>query len=107
MGVKRGKILDFGPMGSVRRSLYVITTLSAIPHTIGCSYSSNGRCQRWRRREIADVLTVIGLFSGFSQVLRGKAYMLGDPCQHLRAYFFTIMECKYVIRPTGTGKNTM
>ena len=33
--------------------------------------------------------------------------MLGDPCQHLRAYFFTIMECKYVIRPTGTGKNTM
>lgn len=20
--------------------------------------------------------------------------MLGDPCQHLRAYFFTIMECK-------------
>jgi len=33
--------------------------------------------------------------------------MLGDPCQHLRAYFFTIMECKYVITPTGTGKNAM
>jgi len=33
--------------------------------------------------------------------------MLGDPCQHLRAYFFTIMECKNVIRLIGTGKHTM
>ena len=32
--------------------------------------------------------------------------MLGDPCQHLRAYFFTIMEYKNVIRPM-TEKNTM
>ena len=33
--------------------------------------------------------------------------MLGDPCQHLRAYFFSIMECKKVIRPIGAGKNAM
>jgi hypothetical protein len=33
--------------------------------------------------------------------------MLGDSGQHPRAYFFAIVECKYEIRPTGTGKNTM
>jgi hypothetical protein len=33
--------------------------------------------------------------------------MLGDSGQHPRAYFFTIVECKYEIRPTGTGKNAM
>jgi hypothetical protein len=33
--------------------------------------------------------------------------MLGDPRQHLRAYFFTIMECKNVIRPIGMDKNMM
>jgi len=68
MGVKRGKILDFGPMGRVRRSLYVITTLSAIPYTIGCSYSFNVRCQRCRRREIADVLTVISIGNDLHRV---------------------------------------
>jgi hypothetical protein len=61
MGVEREKILDFSPIGKVRRSLYIITTLSAIPYTIGCSYSSNVRCQPCRRREIADVLTVISI----------------------------------------------
>jgi hypothetical protein len=30
-GVAGKKILDFGPIGRVRRSLYVITTLSVIP----------------------------------------------------------------------------
>jgi len=33
--------------------------------------------------------------------------VLGNSCQQLRAYFFTIVECKYEISPTGTGKNTM
>jgi hypothetical protein len=68
MGVKRGKILDFGPMGRIRRSLYIITTLSGIPYTIGCSYSFNVRCQRCRRREIADVLTVISIGNDLHRV---------------------------------------
>ena len=33
--------------------------------------------------------------------------MLGDPYQHLLAYFFMIMKSKNVIRPIGTDKNTM
>jgi hypothetical protein len=45
--------------------------------------------------------------SAVSQVFRSKACMLGDPRQHFRAYFFTIMECKDVVRPTGTDKNPM
>jgi hypothetical protein len=33
--------------------------------------------------------------------------MLGNPCQHSWAYFFAVVEGEYVLRPTGTGKNTM
>ncbi len=33
--------------------------------------------------------------------------MFGDPGEHLRAYLFSVMKCKDVVRPTGTGQDTM
>jgi hypothetical protein len=33
--------------------------------------------------------------------------MLGDSCQHFRSNFFAVMECKYILRPTGAGENTV
>ena len=33
--------------------------------------------------------------------------MFGDPGEHLRADLFSVMKCKDVVRPAGTGKDTM
>jgi hypothetical protein len=33
--------------------------------------------------------------------------MLGDSCQHFRSNFFAVMECKYILRPTGAGENAV
>ena len=33
--------------------------------------------------------------------------MFGYPGQHLRAYLFSLMKCKDIVRPTGAGKDTM
>jgi hypothetical protein len=42
-----------------------------------------------------------------SQVFCGEARMFGYSGQYLRADLFSLMKCKHVIRPTGTGQNTM
>ena len=33
--------------------------------------------------------------------------MFGYPGQHLRADLFSVMKCKNVVRPAGTGQDTM
>ena len=42
-----------------------------------------------------------------SQVFGGKARMSCYPNQHLRADLFSVVKCEDIIRPGGTGKDTM